>query len=143
MASAFGCALTIRSQALLQSVKTVADRWTFPMRRRTSPLIALAAAYGLTLAAVFGAVSAGQSAALGAFFCNRSIPGGDPAPVLPARHGLDCCIVCGSGAAALPAPAAELSVPALAHIVWPAMAANFFRLPINGSPFARAPPARL
>ena len=115
------------------------------MRRRTRSLIALAAAYGMMLAAVFGAVSAGQSAAIGtASFCSASSPGGDQAPVLPARHDLDCCIGCCGGQAALPAPAAAgIPVSALMHMVWPAEARDFCRLPLDGSPFARAPPARI
>jgi hypothetical protein len=116
------------------------------MRRRTRPLIALATAYGMMLAAVFGAVASGQSAVLGASaFCRTSSPAGDQAPLAPARHDLDCCIACGSGSAALPAPAvaAEISIPVLTRIAWPAASADFFRLPAGGSPFARAPPARI
>ena len=113
------------------------------MRRRTRPLIALAAAYGMMLAAVLGAVASGQSAALGASaFCLASSPAGDQAPVLPAQHDLDCCIACCSGAG-LPPPLAAISVPALTQIVWPAEVGDFFRLPLEGSPFARAPPARV
>ena len=115
------------------------------MRRRTRSLIALAAAYGMMLAAVFGGVASGQSAALGASaFCLASHPG-DPTPVLPARHDLDCCIACCGAPAALPPPAAaaRISVPALAPIVWQAAAKDFFRLPVDGAPFARAPPARV
>jgi hypothetical protein len=141
MASAFGWRLPIRSQALLQSAKTVADHWMFLMRRRARPLIALATAYGMMLAAVFGAVSASQSAALGTSFCRTSSPAGDQAPVLPARHDLDCCIACCSGPAALPAPAANISVPVLTPIAWLADEADFFRLPADGRPSARAPPA--
>lgn len=113
------------------------------MRRRTRPLIALAAAYGMMLAAVLGAVASGQSAALGASaFCLASSPADDQAPAAPVRHDLDCCIACCSGPAALPAPAAAgISVPALTQIVWPAAARDFFHL--DGSPFARAPPARV
>jgi hypothetical protein len=143
MASAFGWRLPIRSQALLQSAKTVADHWMFLMRRRAKPLIALATAYGMMLAAVFGAVSASQSAVLGTSFCSTSSPAGDQAPVLHARHDLDCCIACCSGPAALPAPAANMSIPALTPIAWLADEADFFCLPINGSPFARAPPVRI
>jgi hypothetical protein len=115
------------------------------MRRRTRSLIALAAAYGMMLAAVFGGAAAGQSAVPGASsFCSASSPGGDQAPILPARHDLDCCIACGSGQASLPAPAvAEISVPVLTRIVWSAEAKDFCRLPVDGSPFARAPPARV
>jgi hypothetical protein len=119
----------------------MADRWMFPVRRRARPLIALATAYGMMLAAVFGAVSASQSAALGTSFCGTSSPAGDQAPVLPARHDLDCCIACCSGPAAPPAPAANRFLPVLTPIAWLADEADFFRLPINGSPFARAPPA--
>jgi hypothetical protein len=131
---------------MLQSAKTVADHWAFSMRRRTRPLIALVTAYGMMLAAVFGAVSASQSAVAGASsFCSTSSPAGNPAPVLPVRHDLNCCIACYSGAAALPAPAAatEISIPVLTRIVWPAHVADFFGLPANGCPFARAPPARI
>jgi hypothetical protein len=141
MATAFGWRLPIRSQALLQSAKTVADHWMFPMRRRARPLIALATAYGMMLAAVFGAVSASQSAALGASFCGPSSPAGDQAPVLPARHDLDCCIACCSGPAALPAPTANISVPALTPIAWQSDEMDFFRSPVQGGPSARAPPA--
>ena len=115
----------------------------FLMRRRAKPLIALATAYGMMLAAVFGAISASQSAVLGASFCSTSSRAGDQAPVLPARHDLDCCIACCSGPAAPPAPAANMSVPALTPIAWLADEADFFCLPINGSPFARAPPVRI
>jgi hypothetical protein len=113
------------------------------MRRCTRPLIALTTAYGMMLAAVFGAVASGQSAVLGASaFCRASSPSGDQAPAVPARHDLDCCIACGSGPAALPAPAtAVISVPILTRVAWPAEARDFLRLPANLSPFARAPPA--
>ena len=48
------------------------------MRRRTRSLIALAAAYGMTFAAVFGALSAAQSTAFGTFsFCSTSSAAGD------------------------------------------------------------------
>jgi hypothetical protein len=143
MASAFGWRLPIRSQALLQSAKTVADHWMFAMRRRTRPLIALATAYGMMFAAVFGAASAGQSAVLDTSFCRTSGSTGDPAPIAPARHDLDCCIACCSGAAALPAPVAEISIPGFARMSWLADETDFFRLPINGGPSARAPPARI
>jgi hypothetical protein len=115
------------------------------MHRRTRPLIALTTAYGMMLAAVFGAVASGQSTLLGASaFCRASNPSGDQAPATPARHDLDCCIACDSSSAALPAPAtAEISVPVLTRIAWPATARDFLRLPANGSPFARAPPARV
>jgi len=116
------------------------------MRCRTRPLIALAAAYGMMLAAVFGAVSAGQSAALGSSsFCSISSPGGDQAPAPPARHDLDCCIGCCNGPAALSAPAAaaDILVPGRTGILWPADGADFFRSPTQGRRFARAPPARL
>jgi hypothetical protein len=112
------------------------------MRRRTRPLIALATAYGMMLAAVFGAVASGQSVVLGASaFCRTSSPAGDQAPVAPARHDLDCCIACCSGPAALPAPAANISVPVLTPIAWLADEADFFCLPADGRPSARAPPA--
>jgi hypothetical protein len=110
------------------------------MRRRARPLIALATAYGMMLAAVFGAVSASQSAVLDTSFCSPSSLAGDQTPVLPARHDLDCCIACCGGPAALPAPAATISVPALTPIAWLADETDFFCLPINSSPFARAPP---
>jgi hypothetical protein len=114
------------------------------MRCRTRPLIALTTAYGMMLAAVFGAVSASQSAALGTSFCSASSPTGDQLPVLPARHDLDCCIACCSGSAALPAPAETvISMPALTSIVWRAGGTDFFRLPIQGCPRARAPPVRV
>jgi hypothetical protein len=143
MASAFGWRLPIRSQALLQSAKTVADRWISPVRRHAKPLIALATAYGMMFAAVFGAVSASQSAALGSSFCSASSPAGDQLPVLPARHDLDCCIACCSGSAALPAPAVEISIPVFARITWLADETDFFRLRANGRPRARAPPTRI
>ena len=114
--------------------------------RRTRPLIALAAAYGMMLAAVLGAVASGQAAARGASaFCLASSPAGDQAPAAPVRHDLDCCIACCSGAGLPPAlaAAAAISVPALTQIVWPAAARDFFHLPFDGSPFARAPPARV
>jgi hypothetical protein len=115
------------------------------MRRRTRPLIALTTAYGMMLAAVFGAVASGQSAVLGASaFCRASSPAGEQAPATPARHDLDCCIACGSGPTALPAPVtAEISVPVLTRIAWPAGTRDFLRLSANLSPFARAPPARV
>jgi hypothetical protein len=143
MASAFGWRLPIRSHAPLQSAKTVADHWMFPMPRRARPLIALATAYGMMLAAVFGAVSAGQSAVLDTSFCRTSSAAGDPAPIAPARHDLDCCIACCGGPAALPAPAAEVSTPIFARISWSADETGFFRLPVDGGPSARAPPARI
>lgn len=115
----------------------------FLMRRRARPLIALATAYGMMLAAVFGAVSASQSAVLGTSFCGTSSPAGDQAPVLPARHDLDCCIACCSSAAAPPIPTADISVPAPTRIVSLAEAVDFFRSPVNGCPSARAPPARI
>jgi hypothetical protein len=115
----------------------------FPMRRRARPLIALATAYGMMLAAVFGAVSASQSAVLGTSICSPSSPAGDQTPVLPARHDLDCCIACCNGPAALPAPAANRSVPALMPIAWLADETDFFRLPVQGGPSARAPPVRI
>jgi hypothetical protein len=145
MAPAFVFArLPIRSQALLQSARTVADRWAFSMHRRTRSLIALTAAYGITLAAVFGAVSAAQSAVLGtASFCRASSAAGDQAPAAPAQHDLDCCIGCCSGPLALPVSAAAISAPALTRIGCPADPADFFRLPPNGYPSARAPPVRV
>jgi hypothetical protein len=96
-------------------------------------VIALATAYGMMLAAVFGAVSASQSGAFGTSLCSASSPAGDQLPVLPARHDLDCCIACCSSAAALPAPAeAGISLPALTRIIWPADAADFPCLPDRG-----------
>jgi hypothetical protein len=113
------------------------------MCRHTRPLIALATAYGMMLAAVFGAISASQSAALGTSFCSASSPAGGQLPVLPARHDLDCCIACCSGAAALPASAAGITIRVFARITWLADETDFFRLPANRHPSARAPPARI
>jgi DUF2946 family protein len=143
MARAFVVArLPIRSQALLQSARTVADHWALSMRRRTRSLIALAAAYSLTLAAVFSAVSAAQSAAFGtSSFCSTSTAAGDQAPAAPAQHDLGCCVGCCSGPAALPVSAAAISAPVLPRIGRPVGTVDFFRLPPNGVPSARAPPA--
>jgi hypothetical protein len=113
------------------------------MRRRASSLIALAAAYSLTLAAVFGAVSAGQTAALGTFsFCSISSAAGDQAPAAPAQHDLGCCIACCNGPVALPVAASAISAPAPPRIGRLASLADFIHLPPNGVPSARAPPAR-
>jgi hypothetical protein len=112
------------------------------MRRRTRSLIALTAAYSITLAAVFGAVSAAQSAAFGtSSFCSISGATGDQAPAAPARHDFGCCIGCCSGPVALPVSAAVISAPVLPCIGRPVGTADFFRLPPNGVPSARAPPA--
>jgi hypothetical protein len=136
--------LPIRSQAPLQSARTVADRWALSMRRRTRSLIALTAAYGITLAAVFGAVSAAQSTALGtSSFCSTSSTAGDQVPAAPAQHDFGCCIGCCSGPLALPVSAAAISAPALTRLGRPADPADFFRLPVHGRPSARAPPARV
>jgi hypothetical protein len=145
MAPAFVFArLPIRSHAPLQSARTVADRWAHSMRRRTRSLIALTAAYSITLAAVFGMVSAAQSAALGtSSFCRASSAAGDQAPVAPAQHDLGCCIGCCNGPVALPVSAADISAPALTRIGCPPAPADFFRLPVQGCPSARAPPARV
>lgn len=113
------------------------------MHRRTRSLIALTAAYSITLAAVFGAVSAAQSAALGtSSFCRASSAAGDQAPVAPVQHDLGCCIGCCSGPVALPVSAAAISAPALTRLGCRTVTADFFRLPLNGVPSARAPPAR-
>jgi hypothetical protein len=109
--------------------------------RRTRPLIALAAAYGLVLAALFGALAAGQAAAFGAIaFCRVSDLPGDQTP---ARHDLDCCLGC-NNASMMPVPAtAAAPVPAFTRLVWPANAQGLFRVPVDGGPSARAPPVRL
>lgn len=108
--------------------------------RRTRPLIALLAAYGLVLAAVVGAVAAGQAAAGAPALCRPSDAPGGQAPI-PARHDLDCCIACG-GASALPAPVptAAMAAPAFTRLVWPAPAPDFLRASIDRRPSARAPP---
>jgi len=109
--------------------------------RRTRPLIALAAAYGLTVAAVLGAISAGRMAAFGAAsFCQASDVAGNQGHV-PVRHDLACCTGCCSGASSLPAPAVTPALTLVAaRIVWPAKTANLFRSPVGGCPSARAPP---
>jgi hypothetical protein len=112
------------------------------MRRRTRSLIVLTAAYGITLAAVFGAISAAQSAAFGtSSFCSTFSAAGDQAPVAPARHDFGCCIGCCGGPVALLVSSAAISAPVLPRIGRPADPVDFFRLPPNGVPSARAPPA--
>jgi len=115
------------------------------MHLRTRPLIALLAAYGILLAAVFGTLSAGQLAVYRtSSVCRASDPVSDQAPVSPVRHDLDCCIGCCSGSPALPGRvAAPTAVPALTRIVWTIAAANNSHSPAEGSPSARAPPARI
>ena len=108
--------------------------------RRTRPLIALVAAYGLVLAGAAGAASVGQAAAGALAFCHPSDLAGEPAPV-PARHDLDCCIgCCNASALPTPAPTAAIPAPAFARLVWPAPARAFFRAAIDRRPSARAPP---
>ena len=114
------------------------------MHLRLRSLIAIVAAYGILLAAIFSAMSAGSTAAFGApSFCRAADVGNDRAPLLPARQDLDCCVGCFNAPPVLPVEAAAGAVRiAFGRLVWAAPPPGFSSASVLGSPSARAPPAQ-
>ena len=104
------------------------------------PLFALVFAYALLLAAVLGAVAAGQSAALDrTVYCRIANDAGDQAPARPLDHGLDCCIACAaSSSAAL--GVSTLVLPAFVRATWIAIPTCATRSSRPQTARARAPP---
>jgi hypothetical protein len=115
------------------------------MRRFIRSFIALVAAYGLLIGAVFSTIAAAKSVGSDHFaLClTGAQSSGDPAaPENPRDHGL-CCLICtGSGAVPALAPSEiEVITPALHRpSPWRLCAAELPPASQHGSAAPRAPP---
>ena len=115
------------------------------MRRFIRSLIALVAAYGLLIGAVFGTIAAANSVGSGHFaLCLAGVQSGDD-PAVPENlgdHGLYCLICTGSSAAPALAPSEiEPIAPALHRFSpWRSYAAELPPASEHGPAAPRAPP---